>query len=376
MAAPTQFVGKSLALPTTRTPLETSAPQPEETKAGKALSVGTFNTMMWPWMPFEAPIIARIANTDFDVLVLQEVWTKAAQDRIVAAVGKKYRYHYAGSDRPNEPTIGAEFSEPSQQLLALANSYINCVITAGIDTQTLIQPYPNPAPFECSIYSIQLSLFGLDPISQQAFACLLNGMQKQPSDGVSPFKVIPTCGAREGPRFAMDGVNGQLILSKYPISQVSETHFDSWLVNRVNIFATIRNTRFAFAHFGHDVIAEAGFPIPTYGAIQIDHVNDILAKAPDVIVGDFHSGPDYQPTGYNALISAGYKDLVPQPFSTWCPSTHLGFQPCVNSGSVSGSLDHILVKANASGAFTGAFATDLLSDHIGVSAIVGGRPDR
>lgn len=368
--------GQELGNPYEVNDTETGASQPEEAKAGKALSVGTFNTMLWPWMPFEAANIEAIADTDFDVLVLQEVWTKAAQDRIIGAVGKKYRYHYAGSARPNEPPIGADFTEPSQNLLALANAYIQCVIGAGIDTQTLIQPFPNPTPFECSVYSIQMALWNFDPESQQGFACLLNSMQKLPSDGVTPSMAIPTCGDHEGPRFAMDGVNGQLILSKYPIRTVSETHFDSWLINRVNIYATIRNTRFAFAHFGYDVIADAGFPLPTYGAIQIDHVNDILAHSPDVVVGDFNSGPDYQPTGYNALISSGYRDVVPQPFPTWCPPSHLGFQPCINAGSVSASMDHILVKQNTRGAFTGTFANDLISDHIGVSAIVGGRPDR
>jgi hypothetical protein len=36
---------------------------------GRALSVGTVNTMLWPWMPFESAIISAIKATDFDVLV-------------------------------------------------------------------------------------------------------------------------------------------------------------------------------------------------------------------------------------------------------------------------------------------------------------------
>jgi hypothetical protein len=170
-----------------------------------------------------------------------------------------------------------------------------------------------------------------------------------------------------------------LILSKYPIKEVSETPFNSWLINRVNIYATIQNTRFAFVHFGYDAIADIGLgsPVPTYGDIQIDHVNDILAHSPDIVIGDFNSGPDYQPIGYNTLISSVYRDLVQtQPFPTWCPPSHLGFQPCINQGSFSASKDHILVKQNAPGAFTGTFAEDFRSYHIGVSAIVGGKPDR
>jgi endonuclease/exonuclease/phosphatase family metal-dependent hydrolase len=328
-------------------------------------------------MPFEAYTIEAIAATDFDVLVLQEVWTKAAQDKIISAVGKKYRYHYAGSARPNEPTIGADFTEPSGELLNLADNYISCLVASGIFTDTLIQPYPNPSPFHCSFYAIQIALFNSKPESQQGLACLINAMQKLPHDGSSAFEALPICGQYLGPRFAFDGANGQLILSKYPIKEVSETPFDSWLFNRVNIYATIQNTRFAFVHFGHDVIADYGFPVPTYGDIQIDHVNDILAHSPDVVIGDFNSGPDYQPIGYDALLNSVYRDVVQtQPFPTWCPPSHLGFQPCINSGSFSASKDHILVKQDAPGAFTGTFATDLVSDHIGVYAIVGGKPDR
>jgi hypothetical protein len=144
----------------------------------------------------------------------------------------------------------------------------------------------------------------------------------------------------------------------------------------VNIYATILGTTFAFGHFGHDVIADYGYPVPTYGDIQINHAIDILAHSPDVVIGDFNSGPDYQPTGYNALISGGYRDLVqPQPFPTWCPPSFLVFQPCINAGSFSTSIDHILVKQNAPGTFTGTFATDLgISDHIGVSGKVVGSP--
>jgi endonuclease/exonuclease/phosphatase family metal-dependent hydrolase len=341
------------------------------------LSVGTFNTMLWPWMPYEAQVINAIAATDFDVLVLQEVWTKAAQDKIISAVRNKYRFSYVSPARTNEPTIGCLFSEPSGTLLTHASSYINCLIGAGIDTRTLNQPFPAPTPLLCSYDAIQLATFESQPESQQCLAGLWNTMQKLPFDGTSPFQAIPINGARQGPRFTMDGASGQMILSKFPILNVSETRFNSWLYNRVNIYATILNTRFAFVHFGYDVMAAdfGGFAIPTYGDTQIHHVTDILAHSPDVVIGDFNSGVDYQPIGYNALMDGGYRDLVPQPFPTFCPPSHFGFQPCINAGSYSASLDHIMVKKNAPGTFRGTFATTPVSDHIGVSATVGG-PNR
>ncbi len=341
---------------------------------GRALSVGAWNTMLLPWMPFEDTVTSAIAATDFDVLVLQEVWSKAAQDRIIKAVSKQYRFSYASPARTNEQPIGCDFAEPTGHLIQLATAYVNCAISHGINTQTLIQPYPVPSPFECSVYALQLTLFTPEPASQQCHACLINSMQELPADGVSPFQSVSRCGASQGNRFTMGGVNGQVILSKFPIRNVSETRFNSWLYNRVNIYATILNTNFAFGHFGYDVLADYGFPIPSYGDTQINHVNDILARSPDVVIGDFNSGPDYQPTGYNALISGGYRDLVqPQPFLTWCTPDKLFWQPCINAGSYSSSIDHILVKQNAPGTFTGRFATGFISDHDGVSAMIGGR---
>ena len=355
----------------------------------KTLSVGTWNANFLPterggnpWWPFSEAILNAITATDFDVLVLQEVWTEAHRDEIISAVGKKYRYHYAGSARNDEPPINCEFDGRHGDLEDRAREYIQCNIQNGINTASLIRPYPNPQPFACSVAALDIQLWGGDPENQQCLACLINSMQNLPYNQTAPFDAIPICKGigglfdpplpLGGPRFTLDGVNGILILSKFPITEVSETDFNSWLINRKNIYATIRKTRFAFVHFGNDAIADLGFPgVETYGDIQIDHANDIIAHSPDVVIGDFNSGPDYQPEGYDTLINAGYRDLVqPQPFATFCPPSHKDWIQCINDGNVPKAIDHILVKQDAPATFTGTFADGVISLHIGVSATI------
>src|SRR5262249_35860613 len=142
----------------------------------------------------------------------------------------------AGSARPDEPLLTCDFSEPTGMLMQLAENYIQCVINNGINTEQLLRPYPLPEPFECGIYALQLSLWDLNPESQQCDACLINVMQYLAYDEVTPYLTLQTCSGAGpnvkppfegivlgGPRFTLNGENGILILSKFPISDVSET---------------------------------------------------------------------------------------------------------------------------------------------------------
>jgi hypothetical protein len=60
----------------------------------------------------------------------------------------------------------------------------------------------------------------------------------------------------------------------------------------------------------------------------------MVAQIPDVLIGDFNSGLDYQPEGYEHLLANGYVDLIQtQPVETWCPPSHVSaFLPCVIAG--------------------------------------------
>jgi len=172
------------------------------------------------------------------------------------------------------------------------------------------------------------------------------------------------------------GQNGQWILSKYPIQHVQETQFEGFMSNRINIFATINNIRVGFGHFAFNVLADYGpFGPYQYGVTQIDHAKDMVAQNADVLIGDFNSGLDYQPEGYDYLLANGYLDLIQtQPVETWCPPSHVSaFLPCVNAGEYSAAIDHVMIKDSCS--LWGSHARTwndqpLMSDHVGVVATI------
>lgn len=100
----------------------------------------------------------------------------------------------------------------------------------------------------------------------------------------------------------------------------------------------------------------------------------MVSRNPDIMIGDFNSGLDYQPEGifvekwnkmkpyelkktlvnslkernrrircflvmplgYQYMLDNGYVDAIqPQPLDTWCPASHANFQLCINAGILS-----------------------------------------
>ena len=91
-------------------------------------------------------------------------------------------------------------------------------------------------------------------------------------------------------------------------------------------------------------------------------------------LGDFNSGPVYQPEGYKLLVNNKYQPLFSQP--TYCPAaTHSTFGPCVEAGdgaapaSVQKAIDNIFVLQNGGACLKGTFAEQPVSDHIGLAAL-------
>lgn len=148
-----------------------------------------------------------------------------------------------------------------------------------------------------------------------------------------------TCMTQSGPRYAFGGSVGQLILSKMPFENVNVVEFPSYGnetcslnlsgFRRANIYATIGGLRYAFVHFPHDILLAAGLtdvmpPLPgdlqvalwSLIAFQPALAAELIASEPDIILGDFNSGPHYQPDAVGLLLSAGFVDLTPGTLST------------------------------------------------------------
>jgi len=337
------------------------------------LRIGSWNIMGMPWMPFRSLAISKIFTQNLDVIQLIEVWSPEDQATVIAAgKAKGYKYHHV--PQVHNGANGCDFSDNTTKQYSEYFLYclINQVLPGPINTQQVVQPFPYPMNMSCGEVAIGLSLASAG--GQLCLSCLLNAMQELPN-GESAYGALQVCGALQGKKYTNGGQNGQLILSRYPITDVQETPFETFLFNRVNVFATINNFRIGFGHFAYNVLADYGpFGPYQYGATQIDHAKDMVSKNPDIILGDFNSGLNYQPEGYNYTLLNGYADLIqPQIVDTWCPEDHLSFQPCINAGSYSAGIDHIMIKNSWKiwGSNARLFNTKpLMSDHVGVAATV------
>ena len=329
------------------------------------LRIGSWNTMMQPWLNNEADVIRTVGETKFDVLALQSVWTVEAKDRIISdpSVRRKYAYNYYVPAYNVEPA-GIDLEDPV--LNYLAQNYVGCLIAYGVNTQQLLQP-ATATPFDCLYLRIGVMIHNYHPTNQIGAACLDNAMQELPLDRA--FESIGICGSGNGFKHVYGGRPGILILSRYPLSNVVEVPFESIRERRINLHATIAGLRFGFGHFATNTLADIDpYLAPLqYGNLQTDQANDMINVGAEIVVGTTNSGPDYQPEAHNLFISSGFRALFSEP--TYCPTaTHSAFSQCVmNPGPR--SIDNIYISSRRNATCrTEKFALAPISDHIGISA--------
>jgi hypothetical protein len=338
-----------------------------------ALSIGTWNVMLQPWLPYESKVIEVLKKTNLDVLDLEAVWTEEARNRILAAVAKKYRYSYwsptvqrtagcflsAEMDKVRMFDGGVE--EVSEQGV---DDYVSCLISTGTDTRTVEQPVSPVDPF-CSFLGLNIALE-----DQPCFECIANTMQNLSAGDPGAFGATTLCGQANGVKYSHQGNVGRLILSKWPISDVEDVPFTTYSIRRVNTYATIRGVRFAFTHWPKNYLAETDpslGPLQT-GALQTELAQDALVHLPGVIMGSFNSGPDYQPEGHNVLTQGNFRPLFTNT-QTYCPAQLQDFPPCGDAGAVPASIDNIFLAKNTGACLKTTFANEDQSDHIGLAAL-------
>jgi len=231
-----------------------------------------------------------------------------------------------------------------------------------------------PVPVDCMTIAIGIGLHDYNPANQLCLACLMNTLEYLPPNTVeSKDAAFATCGAGQGTKYCHKGVNGQVILSKYPIKHVSETQFDAFLVSRVNIHATIEGIKFGFGHFAYNILEDIdpSLSVLMYGATQKDHVQDFLNKGTEVILGDLNTGTNYQPSGWDLFAPNGYTQASTSD-NTWCKESHASFLPCPLAGGPPAlAIDHVMVKSGSGvHSFWARQFNEFpvaMSDHVGVA---------
>ncbi len=350
------------------------------------LRVGTWNVMQQPWITEWTSVVnSHVTDNDLHVLHVVEVWTEQERDAILNSPKVKQQFPFNYSPTRRDERCGCNMSS-DPELVTKIQTFLGCAAMYQIDPRQLIQPINKPLPFICQMAGMNIALHNYNNANFICLACVINVAQNTPASASFEQlveRVIGLCAMGVGDKYSYLGLNGQLILSKFPIRNVEETLFNGWLANRINIYATIRGVKMAFGHFAYNVIEEfdpsAAFLM--YGDTQPQQALDMLAHRPDVIVGDLNTGPDYQSAGYNLLINGGYKSAftVAQP-QTYCAPSHANFPLCSNGNGGSfapQSIDHILIRnCSCIRASNPQLFNDLpfMSDHIGVKAVISKRP--
>jgi endonuclease/exonuclease/phosphatase family metal-dependent hydrolase len=200
-----------------------------------------------------------------------------------------------------------------------------------------------------------------------------------------------TVGANE---FGNDGRNGLILLSKTPIEDPKYTAFDTALIKRGVINATIDGVQIQCTHMTSDL---SSVPYPTedmpYGSWSDEHRAqiDIIANSADkecsILLGDLNaavrdaSGGPELPYNFQAILDAGYWEPWEQPECTFCQENPLA------GSSKDIRLDHVLFKGcpqdrdfwfrrvfdrSVNVESDGKRHTTRISDHYGVEATIGG----
>jgi len=335
------------------------------------LRLATWNVVLESWIGNQDLIIKNVDQANgVDVLHFTEVWSTEARDAILATpyIKKHFHHHYWPTVR--QSAVTCDVSNP--QVLEYAVYFIECLLLNGVDTRQVVEPLAGPLPLQCQEVAIGLALTDFNPANWLCLSCLIAEMQSLlPADALDAVGIC----AAGGDKYAFNGINGQLIVSRHKIENVKETQFEAWATNRINIHATINNIRVGFGHFAFNILYDADPALAPlmYGATQIDQATDFVNSNDDVVIGDFNSGGWYQPQGVDFLFSNGYASVFGQTEpDTCCPAELADYVLCAGGRQGPGfPSDHILVKAANKMKYCPWFSDifgqrPMMSDHVGI----------
>ncbi len=325
-----------------------------------------------------APAVARaLSRYDAELICLQEVWTGADQERVLAAAGDRFAHTLFPAPMADEQA-GAPACTTSERELILACVEESC---AEVETDQLAG---------CALkYCADIS----EQISQPCQLCIVSQV------GRSLLEIDSAC-ASGGGRWAYEGSFGIGLLSRLPILSADLLVLESTVVRRAVIHAELRTPAGADLHlFCTHLTALLSSTIPYPGDAgsweeeQRDQIQALSGfvdqKVGDfgggavLVLGDMNCGPSgggfgaEAPSNYEALRAAmdgGFYADLPGARCTFC-----GDNPLVAREGASVLIDHVLQRSFA-GVFDarrifidpirirvdGRDQTSALSDHYGV----------
>ena len=361
---------------------------PSSDETPPSLTVANFNAglaagyvdYMDQRQPLIGPALAALAA---DVVCLEEVWTQASADAILAATKDAYPHSYRevtkGDDATGGPSCTTVESDPLKTC-----AQTNC---GTVEPQNLAT---------CVLANCKTE-FG--QVSSTCSTCIVANI------GKALEEILTTCTTAAGSTYTYEGRNGVLLLSKYPLSGTEYLRLDSYVIVRVVLHAIVATPDIgAVDVFCTHLTADLGADVKYAGkaasweaenAAQVATLIGWVAQKAGtsgpfaVVLGDFNAGPAkgadiaaaFGP-GYHQMTAAGWKDPYaddPATPCTWCASN-----PLVRDGP-NQILDHaMVVERGAAPGYTSTRVLDQavmltvenaakesrLSDHYGIQVTI------
>jgi endonuclease/exonuclease/phosphatase family metal-dependent hydrolase len=268
-------------------------------------------------------IIDALRQTTADVVCMQEVWTDDDAGAIQDALRGTYPYFFR---KKTEDT---------------SNKSVPCGAWSTYKLNSCVKKQCTPLGISAEECVSNACADEYDALDDSCKLCLAANTD-------SPIWCALWPGARE---YAWEGRNGLLLLSRYPIENPSYTPFDTVLVKRGVITATINKTTVQCTHLSSD-LKTVPYPqdrrLRSWVEEQQEQV-EILRAATDpqrcsVLMGDLNTGPSTAyitaeafPTWQQLTQTAGFEEPWDSRVCTWCADNPLG------SGTTY-QLDHIMLN--------------------------------
>lgn len=271
-----------------------------------------------------AYIIEALKKQSADVICLQEVWTDDDAGSIQDALRGTYPHFFR-----EKTTDDSKKSVPC----GLWSTY-------QLDRCVKKECTPNGISAEECVSTHCADRY--DALSDECKLCLAAN-----TDSPTWCAIWP--GARQ---YVSKGRNGLLLLSRHPMDQASYTAFDTVLVKRGLITASIKGTTVSCTHLSSDlktVPYPSGRRLRSWIEEQTEQVSTIKSNSNpygcSVLLGDLNAGPNTATLDaevfetWQLLYQVGYAEPWDDRQCTWCKDNPLA------GSSTDRQLDHIMLQS-------------------------------
>jgi len=312
----------------------------------------TFNTGLAPGITRYAkerlPLLAgTFARLDYDLLCLEEVWTREEQQTVIDALNlPPENVYYVETEGEGE--TGQDVCTADQLKAITACAKKKCADEAPEDMTAC-------AATQCTEEGIMLYLHG-----RACLNCLIA------SAGKNMDEITRTCTSRTGASRSYDGRNGVILASRWPLLDKGVVPLPSSGANRVALMAHVDvpdrgHFEVACTHLSsRNEVSPTNPAFSDWSEEQQAQVKVISEKLqfrapgkPQIFMGDMNFGQRNEPV-VTAIMWASWRlaadlgfvspvEYADPPFCSWCHGNRL------NTDGLDNLIDHVMIRNPANG---------------------------